>query len=273
MTNTKAIVTLAIGSHATTWKNICKTNWETYAKRYGYDLICLDHALDTSIRALKRSPAWQKCLILSQSWSNQYDQLVWIDADILINLSTAPSIVEGVPFNKVGAVDQYSIPTPETYPHALNRLFYYWKQPEVVNLTPQKYYENWGLLPKFNQVVQTGVMVMSPRYHKSIFEKVYYEYEEQAENGYEMRPLSYNLLENNVIYWLDNRFNALASIHMALYYPFLLTDSLTIDISTQRLCLNSIFINNYFMHFAGGIDITLVNPHITLFKDFFTDGN
>ncbi len=67
MKQSKALVTLAIGEkYLHHWKNFAQNNWQKYADKHGYDLICIDTPLDTSERAQARSPAWQKCLILSQ---------------------------------------------------------------------------------------------------------------------------------------------------------------------------------------------------------------
>jgi hypothetical protein len=77
--NTKAIVTLLVGeSYETNWRTFCKPQWESYANKYGYDLIALNRPLDASARAQNRSPAWQKCLILSQEFAlpNGFDFIV-----------------------------------------------------------------------------------------------------------------------------------------------------------------------------------------------------
>jgi hypothetical protein len=79
-----AVVTLVIGhTYLDRWKFQCEPGWRAYCQRHGYDLVVIDHALDTSARAQSRSPAWQKCLILDGL--TQYDRVVWIDADIVIN--------------------------------------------------------------------------------------------------------------------------------------------------------------------------------------------
>jgi hypothetical protein len=105
MKNQKAIVTIAIGKrYVECWKKYCQPNWQAYAHKYEYDLICLEHSLDLSSRAKLRSPAWQKRLILSQGFASDYKTVVWIDSDIVIN-DNAPDVTIGVPANKVGAVD------------------------------------------------------------------------------------------------------------------------------------------------------------------------
>ena len=94
--------------YLTTWRRVCEANWHAYAQKYGYDIVCLDAPLDSSARARQRSPSWQKCLILGQDAIRKYERVVWVDADILINVEAAPSIVEGVPADKVGAVEALS---------------------------------------------------------------------------------------------------------------------------------------------------------------------
>ncbi len=125
-TNSKAIVTLAIGSaFAKRWHSICEPHWRRYCQRHGYDLICFEEPLDTSGRARRRSPAWQKCLILGQPLVQQYEQVVWLDSDILPN-PEAPSVADFVPVERVGAVDEYSMPTREIHSRVLAKLYRRW---------------------------------------------------------------------------------------------------------------------------------------------------
>jgi len=63
-----AIVTLAVGeAYLRRWKTYCERGWRTYAQNRGYDLVVIDKLIDQAPRALARSPAWQKCLILDPS--------------------------------------------------------------------------------------------------------------------------------------------------------------------------------------------------------------
>jgi hypothetical protein len=289
--NSKAIVTLVIGDkYLNDWKKLCQINWQKYAEKYGYDIICLDTPLDTSSRAQKRSPAWQKCLILSQEFSNNYERIVWIDSDILINSTLAPCIAEGVPKDKVGVVNEWSSPTPELYAHTVIRRHEYYKLAGfkfIEDSTPDRFYRNYGLPGRLDGVVQTGVMVLSPQYHRQILEKVYFEYEDKGlpQWNYEMRPLSWELLEANSVHWIDPRFNMIWSDYMHLHYPFLLEKSnsrffnrvsrklqkvaLSIGIETnKKLYINTAFLNSFFLHFAGrSSDIELVNTNMTSWRD------
>ncbi|MCL1466806.1 tetratricopeptide repeat protein [Argonema galeatum] len=274
MKQSKAIVTLAIGEkYLHHWKTFAENNWQKYADKHGYDLICIDTPLDSSERAQARSASWQKCLILSQEFSQHYEQIVWIDSDILINTSIAPCIVEGVPIEKVGAVDYWSSPTAELFSQTLEREYDYWESlgiPFTKDCTAKDYYTNYGLPSHFDKIVQAGVMVLSPHYHREILEKAYFGYEEKggSEWHYEMRPLSYELLKADCVHWIDHRFNLCFYPYVILYYPFLLDDlpadyslladpKIPIDLGwlsihiQKKICATTAFINSFFLHFAG----------------------
>ena len=160
MKNQKAIVTIAIGgTYYASWKKFCEPGWKQSADTYGFDLVCLESPLDTSERASARSVAWQKCLILGQDFAGTYDQIVWIDSDILIN-ACAPDITTGVPLDKAGATEDASY--SDTGHMFLKRAFKLWPG-AVINYTPQEYYSKYGLPADCDRVLNTGVLVVSPR--------------------------------------------------------------------------------------------------------------
>ena len=99
----RAIVTIALGAqYLARWRALVEASFRAYAARHGYDAILVAGHLDRSWRALKRSAAWQKCLILSQPWSQGYERIVWIDADC-VPKTGAPDISDDVPIECVGA--------------------------------------------------------------------------------------------------------------------------------------------------------------------------
>jgi len=276
MNNSKVIVTLVVGDkYLKTWKKSAEANWRRYAEIHGYDLLCIDRPLDQSDRAMKRSPAWQKCLVLDQPFASDYERVVWIDADILINTASAPSIVEGVPFDKVGAVDAFAGPSREYGMEAVGRAYQYWSSLgwPLIPDTPKNYHTNFGLPPfDHDDVVQTGVMVLSPQHHRELLLKAYYEYEDKGAPfwHYEMRPLSYELLKANAVHWIDGRFNQLWVFYKVLHFPFLVNDVVDWRLTTRikrRLarslgvfshdtgvtCATIAFLNSYFLHFGASM--------------------
>ncbi|MFD2515635.1 hypothetical protein ACFSRY_17305 [Pontibacter locisalis] len=283
----KAVVTLAIGEkYERMFEDYCKDNWQQYCDRFGYELIVITEPLDSSARANLRSPAWQKLLILSQDWSAEYDRVVWIDTDIVINNAYASDICEGVPIDKVGAVEAYSIPSREIHDITLERMYRYWDRENIKyldNRTPKSYYTNRGLPENsLKEVVHTGVFVCSPKYHREIFEYVYNNYEDArgAEWNYEMPMLSFELVKANLVHWISPRFNFAVLYVAAAYYPddllgfekpqnkaetsarsrsllekilHMAREQKPINILEERevKCLKNIYELSVFMHFAG----------------------
>ena len=288
MKNTKAIVTIAIGEkYYANWKKFCEPNWKQYGDKYGFDLICLERPLDTSERARARSISWQKCLVLSQDFAASYDRIVWIDSDIMFNNACAPDITVGVPLDKVGAVEDL------TFSHLafLKRAFKLWPE-AVINYTPQEYYSAWGLPGDCDEFFNPGVMVLSPQFHRTILEHVYYDYEEKGglEWHMEQRPLCYELLKAGIVHWIDLRFNIVLEFEEIAQYPFLRPPpaptglGVRIERKIQEVvnsyslrtlraaALNTLFQSSFCLHFSGNRieEMQMVRQRPTLWWDILT---
>jgi lipopolysaccharide biosynthesis glycosyltransferase len=266
----KAIATIAVGEeYQRLFNEFCRNSWQTYCDAFGYDLILIGQSMDNSARAANRSPAWQKLLVLSQDWSGEYDRIVWVDSDIIMNNSYSYDICDGVPPEKVGAVDEFSIPTREIHDLATARLYRYWKEhniPYIDNMTPAQYYVNRGISgADLTNVVQTGVLVCSPKHHRKIFEYVYEHYEDRhgAEWNYEMPALSFELLKAGAVAWISSRFNFVVPHIIAAFYPDMLLGGGNARKITRIFArkkfemthLKSIYDLSIFMHFAGSKDL------------------
>ncbi len=272
---TKAIVTLIVGeTYKQRWVKLCRENWMAYAEKHGYDLVLLDEPLDQGARAKSRSPAWQKCLILDQPQIQKYQRVVWVDSDILFNSFGAPDICEQVPEEKVGAVDSFADPSQEENQIALERL---WKivRPEGQTAvgeyhTPEDVYNAYGApIKPLNRMFNAGLLVVSPTHHGAIFRHVYNHYEDQGTPSYfENVPLSYELVANNLVHWMDPRFNHLWAWSQHLHYPFMFDWRRRSfkDKMLRRLakwsgndyehrvavaCATASLLNCYCLHFAG----------------------
>jgi hypothetical protein len=279
MKTQKAIVTIAIGEkYYRNWKKFCEPNWKQYTDKYGFDLVCLERPLDSSERARTRSAAWQKCLILGEDFAQNYDQIVWIDSDIMIN-ACSPDITAGVPLDKVGATHETSFS-----PVYLKRAFKLWPT-SIINYTPQEYYSRYGLPADCDHVINSGVMVLSPRFHRNILEHVYNSYEEKGGREWhmEMRPLSYELVKAGAVQWIDPRFNLMWPSEEILHYPFLLQPPARGGLrarierklrsvawrSVHAACLNASFQSSFFLHFGGNDTdlMQMVNQRATSWWD------
>ena len=250
----KAIVTLAIGSaYAERFERCCRAGWNAYADRHGYELFVVTEPLDASERARRRSPAWQKCLVLSLPHVADCEQVVWIDSDVCINPS-APSVVESVPPECIGATDEHAFPAPGLRQRLLDAIIA--SSPEDADFGA-RYWRQWrdpgvwhsavGLPAGQAHIVQTGVLVLSPKHHRETLEHVYYRHNDDVPN-YEMRPLSYEIQARGFQYWIDPRFNAL------LWWMFLersLAGSQIVSETELAGFVRESFAGSYFLHFAG----------------------
>jgi len=271
-----AIVTLAIGDkYGRMFRKWFLPGWKQYAARHGIDILVIDEPIDTSTRAQQRSPAWQKCILHRHPKTRQYNQIAWIDADVRIN-PMAPNIFDSCPVGKVSAVDDYASPSRAEHDSLLAGLYAKWDSSGIEyirNLTPQEYHGRFGLMCSHDHVVQTGVMVFAPDISESLFEKVYNNYEDRghASWNYEMRPLSYEILESGLVNWINPRFNSMWLAYEQLYYPFLRKYAhLELQImrlislgrvNLKRECVANAFDNSFFLHFAGGsADYCLLDP-------------
>lgn len=277
MSNHKAIATIAIGDkYLANWKQYCEPGWAGYAEKFGYDLICLKDPLDTSHRAASRSVSWQKCLILRQDFAKRYDQIIWIDSDIMIN-PAAPDIAANVPLDKIGAVEDLQFRDRRF----IDRIFRLWPAGEAVqNFTVKEYYMAWGLPGDCDRFFNGGVLVVSPTNHRELLEHVYFDYEEKADGGrkwhMEQRPLAYEAVRSGSVNWLDQRFNV--NLWSVLYEicPFLMNGPMEplgivgrvrrrikrkIEECYRVEAVNAIYQASYFLHFASTIEQMKVIRH------------
>jgi hypothetical protein len=215
----RAIVTLAIGDRfRESFEQHFLPSWRRYVERHRLDLVVLHAPVDNSQRAANRSPAWQKCLVGIHPAVAHYEQVAWVDADIVIT-DHAPDIFAGVAPGEVGAVDLRAIDI--AFPGATARTAAAYAARGISTIpatTSAEIYERWGLPitelgEKAEQVVQTGCFVFSPRLHGPVLTEVYRNYEDKgsASWNYEMWPLSFELVKKTRIRWLDWRFNACTS--------------------------------------------------------------
>ena len=237
-----ALVVIAIGDkYLEHYNNIFRPSHEAYAIKCGYHFRVITDYLDPAL-AHKDAITFNKILVCSQPWSDEYDYIIVIDADILIN-PNAPSLhLEYTYCNKIGIVDEYSQPTStiRIEMEKLNNTNY--------NSGGDYYYDVLKKYIKTDKTFNTGVMIFQPLKHRDFLEYVYNKYSsyvvghrcayhfEQASIGYELQ------LANNYII-LDNKWNAI----------WLLESSLNINNTIDLYVLDRFSSKNYFIHFVGGM--------------------
>ncbi len=257
----KALVTLLIGdAYLGFWKTHCEATWRRYAARHGYDIVIIDAPIDPGPRSSERSMHWQKCLILEHPSVRPYSDVVWIDADIVINDKAAPCIVGANDSDHVGAVtskDAYA--TAEQIDNRPKRIRALDNNAHIARLAEATFadlYVRAGLPGDVDEMINTGVLVLKPDRHADVLRAVYDTYDQNPYSGYENLPLAYHLLKHGLVNRLDPRFNKLLGEEIVERYLFLMFDEMRDDDRIKALCVNTAFNNAYFLHFiekdAGG---------------------
>ncbi len=269
----KAIVTIAAGSFQKSFTYFVYNNWQVYANKYDLDVVIIEKPIDDSPRAAARSLAWQKCLIFEHPDLAQYDQVAWVDSDILIN-TNGPDIFEGVPLESVAAVEAGGVQRREDLINHLQKHFPILAHlskgdrvefPEGLPSYGRSYHADFGLTPVHESVVQSGVMVLSKTHHRKTLLRTYETYEDKGDQklNYEMRPLSHELQESHTLHWLDPRFNVLWALNKEGDYRFMFPNhqsKLLESLQGKRELMRGIMVHlgikvilsqSFFLHFAG----------------------
>ncbi len=287
----KVIVTIAIGEkYLSNWMTYCKPTWEQYAARHNYDIIVIDKPIKKLHDEKVRPVHWQKLFIFSHPKVAEYEKVVFLDADIMINYHRAPCIVaanDKINPEHIGAVafDKYLDDDLNAYFIGIRKgnFLTYAKRLELDKKEPGKpmrlpevdfskvykeYTDENRDIPRIN----SGVFVLTTRLHAEFWESIYFSSFKEAKdewvNGTEIdidqSYIVYKLWKNKNYNLLDERFNTIASFEHAIHYPFtfIITDEFL-----YRMCWSTMLANTYFLHFArcaGMMKYAIINED----KDF-----
>jgi len=229
------LVTIAIGDkYLHQYNTIFRKNHEMYAKKHDYDFKVITDFLDKSL-CHADAITFNKILVCSQSWSNDYEFIIVIDADILINMNS-PAIHTSMDFDtKIGIVNEYSQPTNEMRIEIQRMMGW---EPDA-----KGYYKLAQLDIDTKMVFNTGVMVFQPKIHRGFLDKIYNKYARNSINHprryhYEQSCIGYELQVHQKYKIMDNKWNTIWPLYKMM--------------GSQ---LEFIFRENHFIHFTGHIDI------------------
>ncbi len=260
-----AIVTIVIGAeYEDTWARLCRDSWQKYAQDLDLDLIVIAGPLDTSPRAVARSPAWQKLLILNQPWAKQYERIIWLDSDIIIGPNAQSIIKAWGPPEKIGLTISGARISDSERMLFLERLYGLPIRPQVEREVwasdIRKQYIRHGV-QEHDVMYNTGVMVVSPQHHNDLFLQCY-EAEvnhegDQAARLYEQPLLSHEIIERDLAHRINARFNWGVQEALFLYLPEIIDldkrPEKTFEPVLRLACylVRRELANCYFLHFYG----------------------
>lgn len=258
-----ALVTIVIGeTYAATWMRLAHQSWERYANTYDLDLIVIACPLDSSARAASRSPAWQKLLILSQPWAQQYERIVWLDADIVIS-SYAQNILQAA-----GPAEKISLTVSGGRSSAAERMLFMERLYQA-RFLPTAEQIVWAAeveknyidhqVPPHDVMFNTGVMVVSPQHHNELFLRCYEG--DQVDRLYEQPLLSHEIIERDLAYPINSRFNWGIQEALFIYLPEIIRLKehppafVEPVLKLARYLVRCELANSYFLHFYGTMNL------------------
>jgi len=251
--NPKVIfVAMAIGDkYLQEFNRLFRPNLEKYIAKHGYDVRVETELIDKQFgtHVLPQMMTLQKLLLCSQSWSQKYDFVVWIDADILVNINSPAIHTRMQNEKKIGIVDEYAQPTPA------DRIMFQ-KHHGWEDNAPDYYKLHGGFsLPNATQVLNVGMMVMQPKYHRVYLEELYNKVIQEARNPargfhYEQSSIGYHLQQDKMYTLLPAEWNRIWAIYRDLHRLA------TVNAKDEDLTshLKQVFGETYFLHFAGHTD-------------------
>jgi hypothetical protein len=253
MRNKKAIVSIQIGEPTQReWNDVFRKSWVPYAEKYDYDIIVIDNYIDSSPRAAARAPHWQKLLICEVPEVQQYESVVWLDTDVMINYHTAPCIVSSWSGEKIGIVSERE--SLRDYPGAKENLYDRYERTLGHYHTLEERYRLSGLGDGVDDYSNTGVFVIDPRRHRDILREIYTTYQENEYSAKEETPFSYHIYKNNLTERIDPRFNRLWYFEIIRNYPACLWPKVRQrpeGVTALAFCVNMAWHNAWFTHFTG----------------------
>jgi hypothetical protein len=218
------------------YNSLFRKSHEEYAAKCGYDFRIITEFFDKKYQMID-VVTFNKLLICSQEWAEDYDFIVIVDADILIN-KNAPPIHLSTDFGtSIGVVDEFACPTRELSTQVRKQLGW--------EVTATEYYHKNGFEIETDIGINTGVIVVQPSIHANIMQYIYKKYVQKQighpkKFHFEQSCIGYELLKNKFYKIIDNRFNS----------PWALTKLRADNTETLRQYYNS----NYFIHFCGVFD-------------------
>jgi hypothetical protein len=239
----KVAIIIMETNRISTFDTFFRKSLQNYCDVNKYELIVLDKALDGCADSGKKF-FWQRMLL--PSVYNEYDYVISMDSDIYIS-PNAPAIpFDEIPEGKIAAINE-------------RKYFgnYEWREGVQIKNGWEKTGRDWHMLSgfdrKYNDHINGGLVVYQPKYHADIFKKLYYDNIENYMRYHQddQSIISVFGIDNNLIHWLDERFNRIWSFWRDIMYPGF--DSLSDDL--KRVYVKNFIELNYFTHFTGRTDI------------------
>lgn len=251
-----AVVTLTIGEKKEAYERFFVPSIKAFAEKWGYDFKQITDYIDppknpsSSHLTKKYEFCIQKILVSQLPWVDEYDWIIIIDADILMNYETAPNLVEHLVDGKICVVNERSL-----FGNAEIVTKFWKKYDPSYPPTAQEYYSYLGFPESFQFQANSGFVCFQPRVQKKFFRDLYEIYAPRIFAGEDLDgdqgPLNYEGQKQNVLHFLDERWNRVWLFPRFIFYGFLNT---LYNRQEVQQAFKTIFDMSYAIHMTGTVD-------------------
>jgi hypothetical protein len=187
-------------------------------------MVVFEAFLDTSELARNRSPTWQKLLAMASAELRPFEQVLWIDADVMVCPWAADPFAQHDHRQVAMARDDGSplADQPEWFRRG-------WADVLTQSLgakgiavpavtEPFGYLDLWGLDARRRPLFNNGVVAFSPQHHSDLWLHLYYDWHDGGPGTLdEMIPMTLELQQRGLLQELDGRFNRLIGVYLSLW--------------------------------------------------------
>ena len=234
------IATLVIGNEfEVRYHKFFEQSHKNYAKRCNYEHKIITHFLDLS-RQDTRLITMNKLLLCDQEWSNDYDLIIILDGDIVINKSTPPiECSYNLECDKIGVVCELSLDVQSEISF----------RSKIDDELPSEYYQKFletsEKSSKLQHLINTGMLLAQPRKHGKILREIYDTHintvlsQSKSYYSYEQAVVGYELQIRDLCVYLPNHWNAI------WFFAKTFQNNITMNEYLRKV---------YFLHLAGCCD-------------------
>lgn len=209
-----AVCTFVVGDKYTqSFEKCFKKPLDAYCKKYGYELHVFTKYIIKIDPPNKKKFFWQRFLFTTLSEFKDYDYVLSIDSDIYIS-STAPPLPILQP-GKIGCVNERKYLGNYEWREMIQR-------EQGWEPTGKDWYALSGETKQYNDHINGGFVLYQPKYHSQSMKKLYddniHTYAQWHQDDQSI--LSSYGIDNNLIEWIDDRYNTVWFFWRELHYPY-----------------------------------------------------
>lgn len=250
-----AVVTITLGEKREAYERLFVPSIRAFAEKWGYDFKQITDFIDSpkhfsdSPLTKKYTFCIQKILVSQLPWVDEYDWIIIIDADILMNYESAPNLIDQLVDGKICVVNERSLFGNSEI------VTKFWKSfdPSYPS-TVQDYYPYLKFPQSFPYQANSGFVCFQPK-QKKFFKDLYEKYAARIYDGEDLDgdqgPLNYEGQLQGVLHFLDERWNRVWLFPRFIFYSFL--DPIYNRIHLQQ-AFKAIFDMSYAVHMTGSLD-------------------